>query len=160
MVQLLLCVSDMLQTSQHRAQLSKGPLQHTVHCTTIYLLVGLTCQSSLALLLCPGGPSKPKSKTFLGTTHLLLCHQALNYKHLPLCPPPIGEMPGLLRLLLAWAGLCCLKVGGRGRKFLGFFSGILGTQSLRRAELIRASFLGNWKGFSAAVLLQLGMIPL
>lgn len=69
-------------------------------------------------------------------------------------------MPGLLRLLLCWAELCCLKVGGRGRKFLGFFSGILGTQSLRRAELIRASFLGNWKGFSAAILLWLRVTPL
>lgn len=28
--------------------------------------------------------------------------------------------------------------GGGGKKFLGFFSGILGTQTPRRAELIRA----------------------
>lgn len=60
------------------------------------------------------GPFQPKPKTFLGTTHLLLCHQALNYKHLPLCPPPISEMPGLLRLLLDWAELCWFKVGGGG----------------------------------------------
>lgn len=61
---------------------------------TIYLLGGPHLPRELALPFCLG-PSKLKSKTFLSTTHLLLCHQALNYKHLPLCPPPIGDMPGL-----------------------------------------------------------------
>lgn len=52
---------------------------------TIYLLVGLTCQGGWPFSFCPE-PSKLKPKTFLGTTHLLLCRQALNYKHLPLSP--------------------------------------------------------------------------
>lgn len=49
--------------------------------------------------------------------------------------PPIGDMPGLLRLL------CCLE-GGEGQKVLGL-SSILGTQMLRRAELVIAFLLGR-----------------